>query len=80
MIVVGVSDAQRIHVLYRGHVSFDHGGVRLEPPQADIQLDLFRGQEEVVVDALRKLDLDTLTPLAALNVLASLRARLEGME
>ena len=44
------------------------------------QLDLFRGQEEVVVDALRKLDLDALTPLAALNVLASLRARLEGAE
>jgi hypothetical protein len=45
-----------------------------------VQLDLFRGQEEVVVDALRTLDLDALTPLAALNVLASLRARLEGVE
>ena len=35
---------------------------------------------QLVVDALRRLDLDTLTPLAALNILASLRARLEGME
>lgn len=55
----------------------EHAGA---PPAADVQLDLFRGQEEVVVDALRRLDLDTLTPLAALNVLASLRARLEGPE
>ena len=43
-----------------------------------MQLDLFRGQEEVVLDALRKLELDGMTPLAALNVLASLRARLLG--
>ncbi len=55
----------------------EHAGA---PPASDVQLDLFRGQEEVVVDALRRLDLDTLTPLAALNVLASLRARLEGTE
>ena len=55
----------------------EHAGA---PPPTDVQLDLFRGQEEVVVDALRRLDLDTLTPLAALNVLASLRARLEGSE
>ncbi len=55
----------------------EHAG---SPPASDVQLDLFRGQEEVVVDALRRLDLDTLTPLAALNVLASLRARLEGAE
>ncbi|HYN44121.1 MAG TPA: DNA mismatch repair protein MutS [Thermoanaerobaculia bacterium] len=55
----------------------EHAGA---PPPTDVQLDLFRGQEGVVVDALRRLDLDTLTPLAALNVLASLRARLEGTE
>jgi DNA mismatch repair protein MutS len=55
----------------------EHAGA---PPPPDVQLDLFRGQEEVVVDALRRLDLDTLTPLAALNLLASLRARLEGLE
>lgn len=55
----------------------EHAGA---PPLADVQLDLFRGQEELVVDTLRRLDLDTLTPLAALNVLASLRARLEGRE
>jgi DNA mismatch repair protein MutS len=55
----------------------EHAGA---PPPTDVQLDLFRGQEDVVVDALRRLDLDTLTPLAALNVLASLRARLEGSE
>lgn len=53
----------------------EHAGA---PAPAEVQLDLFRGQEEVVVDALRRLDLDSLTPLAALNVLASLRARLEG--
>ena len=47
---------------------------------AETQLDLFRGQEEVVVDALRKVDVESLTPLAALNILASLKARLEGLE
>lgn len=55
----------------------EHAGA---PPASDVQLDLFRGQEEIVIDALRRLDLDTLTPLAALNTLASLRARLEGTE
>jgi len=50
------------------------------PAPSESQLDLFRGQEEVVVDALRRVDVESLTPLAALNLLASLRARLEGLE
>ena len=41
------------------------------------QLDLFRGQGEVVLDALRRLEIDSITPLSALNLLASFRARLE---
>ena len=50
------------------------------PAPSETQLDLFRGQEEVVVEALRRVDVESLTPLAALNLLASLRARLEGLE
>jgi len=45
-------------------------------PPRETQLDLFGGQEDVVLDALRKVDVDRMTPLVALNVLASLKARL----
>ena len=44
------------------------------------QLDLFRGQGELVLDALSRVDVDHLTPLAALQLLASLRHRLRGEE
>ncbi len=74
--ILGNLERQQLDVGGRPRLA-EHAGA---PPPSDVQLDLFRGQEEVVVDALRKLDLDSLTPLAALNVLASLRARLEGVE
>ena len=50
------------------------------PAPSEAQLDLFRGQEEVVVDALRRGDGESLTPLAALHLLAPPPARLEGLE
>ena len=34
-----------------------------EPEPAETQLDLFRGQGELILDAIRKLDLDRMTPL-----------------
>ncbi len=40
------------------------------------QLALFSGTEEMVVELLREVDLDRMTPLAALNFLSSLRERL----
>jgi len=49
-----------------------------EPAPKEVQLDLFRGQGEVVLDAIGKLDVDAMTPLVALNLLASFRARLRG--
>ncbi len=42
------------------------------------QLLLFSGSEELVLEKLREADLDRLTPLAALSLLASLRERLKG--
>ncbi len=47
-------------------------------PEGAMQLDLFRGQGELVLDSIGKLDLEGLTPLAALNLLASFQARLRG--
>ncbi len=46
-------------------------------PGAD-QLQLFAPPEEVVASVLREVDLERLSPLAALNLLHSLRARLRG--
>jgi DNA mismatch repair protein MutS len=48
-----------------------------ESPGPD-QLGLFAGADEVVVSLLQEVDLDRLTPLAALNLLASLKERLRG--
>jgi DNA mismatch repair protein MutS len=42
------------------------------------QLRLFTGQDEAVLDELRRSDLDGLTPLAALTLLAALKRRLSG--
>jgi len=44
------------------------------------QLSLFAGQEDRVVSELRKLDLDRLTPLEALQILTDLKRSLEGGE
>ena len=53
----------------------EHAG---EPRPKDEQLDLFRGQGELVLDALAKLDIENMTPLVALNMLATFRHRLKG--
>ena len=53
----------------------EHAG---EAPPKEVQLDLFRGQGELVLDTLGKLDVDALTPLAALNLVATLQHRLRG--
>ncbi len=42
------------------------------------QMDLFRPAAEEVADRLRRLDLDQLTPLEALNLLAALQRRVQG--
>jgi DNA mismatch repair protein MutS len=46
------------------------------PPPASGQLALFARPEDVVADVLRELDLERLTPLAALNLLQTLKGRL----
>jgi len=74
--ILGNLEKQQLDVGGRPRLA-EHAGA---PPPAEVQLDLFRGQEEVVLDALRRVDPDALTPLAALNVLASLKARLLGGE
>ncbi len=52
-------------------------GEREPPPEAGSeQLPLFTPAEEIVARILRELDLDEVTPLAALNLLHSLRTRL----
>jgi DNA mismatch repair protein MutS len=51
-----------------------------DPLPKELQLDLFRGQEEVVLDAVGKADIEQMTPLAALNLLASLQHRLRGAD
>jgi len=55
----------------------EHAG---EPALKDTQLDLFRGQGELVLDAVAKLDIDRMTPLAALQLLATFQHRLRGEE
>ncbi|MEO6325652.1 MAG: DNA mismatch repair protein MutS, partial [Thermoanaerobaculia bacterium] len=49
-----------------------------EPAPSVVQLDLFRGQGELVLDTIGKLEIDRMTPLSALNVLSTLQARLRG--
>ncbi len=72
--ILGNLEKQQLDVGGRPRLA-EHAGA---PPPAEVQLDLFRGQADVVVDALRRVDVESLTPLAALNLLAALRARLEG--
>jgi DNA mismatch repair protein MutS len=47
-----------------------------EAPAAGRQLRLFSGADDGVLDELRKLELDALTPLQALALLAELQKRL----
>jgi hypothetical protein len=41
------------------------------------QLDLFRAPSDQLAETLRQLDLDGLTPIEALNLLAELRAKVD---
>jgi DNA mismatch repair protein MutS len=59
----------------RGEPSTSSGAA---PGNGADQLHLFAPPDEMVVSILRQVDLDQLSPLAALNLLVSLRARLEG--
>lgn len=43
-----------------------------------LQLDIFAAQERQLAEALRKLDLDNLTPLQALNKLSELKKKVDG--
>ncbi|HEV7515154.1 MAG TPA: DNA mismatch repair protein MutS [Thermoanaerobaculia bacterium] len=52
------------------------GSTPMPEPEAPDQLTLFAPPEQVVATILRDADLDQLTPLAALNLLHSLRSRL----
>jgi DNA mismatch repair protein MutS len=74
--ILGNLERQQMDVGGRPRLA-EHAG---EPPPRDAQLDLFRGQGELVLDALGRIDVDQLTPLAALQLLASLQHRLRGEE
>jgi DNA mismatch repair protein MutS len=74
--ILGNLERQQMDVGGRPRLA-EHAG---EPPQRDAQLDLFRGQGELVLDAIGRVDVDELTPLAALQLLASLQHRLRGEE
>ena len=74
--ILGNLERQQIDVGGRPRLA-EHAG---EPPAGPAQLDLFRGQGELVLDALGRVDIDQLTPLAALQLLASLQHRLRGEE
>jgi DNA mismatch repair protein MutS len=52
------------------------GGALVPEPEPPDQLSLFAPPEQVVATILRDADLDQLTPLAALNLLHSLKSRL----
>jgi DNA mismatch repair protein MutS len=58
-----------------GHPRIAEGGPPVEGPA---QLGLFHGADELVLRLLREVAIDDLSPLAALNLLASLRDRLDG--
>ena len=74
--ILGNLERQQMDVGGRPRLA-EHAG---EPPPQNAQLDLFRGQGELVLDAIGRVDVDALTPLAALQLLASLQHRLRGEE
>ncbi len=59
-----------------GRPTLAKGERQPEPEAGTAQLPLFTPPEEIVAGILRDLDLDEMTPLAALNLLHSLRTRL----
>jgi DNA mismatch repair protein MutS len=72
--VLGNLERQQLDVGGRPKLA-EHAG---EPPPKDLQLGLFADHGELVLDTLGKADLESMTPLAALNLLASLQHRLRG--
>jgi DNA mismatch repair protein MutS len=64
---------ERNHVGERGPVAPSAGGIAGAPP-AD-QLALFAGAPDPLVEEIRRIDLNQLTPLEALNKLAELQRR-----
>jgi len=72
--ILGNLEKQQLDVGGRPRLA-EHEGA---PPPRDTQLDLFRGQGELVLDAIGKADVDGMTPLAALQLLATLQHRLKG--
>jgi DNA mismatch repair protein MutS len=72
--VLGNLERQQLDVGGRPKIA-EHAG---EPPAKDVQLGLFADNGELVLDTLGKADLEAMTPLAALNLLASLQHRLRG--
>jgi DNA mismatch repair protein MutS len=57
-----------------GRPRLAHGGETA--PEAGRQLDLFAGQDQVVLEELKRTDLERLTPIEALTLLAELQRRL----
>ena len=67
--ILGNLERQQLDVGGRPRLAEHAGG----PPPKDTQLDLFRGQGELVLDTIGKADIDSMTPLAALQLLATLQ-------
>ena len=72
--ILGNLERQQLDVGGRP-VLAEHAGA---PPQKDTQLDLFRGQGELVLDTIGKADVDSMTPLAALQLARLAAASAEG--
>jgi DNA mismatch repair protein MutS len=72
--ILGNLERQQLDVGGRPRLA-EHAG---EPRPKDEQLDLFHGQGDLVLDAIGKLDIESTTPLVALNLLATFRHRLRG--
>ncbi|MGA7993201.1 MAG: DNA mismatch repair protein MutS, partial [Thermoanaerobaculia bacterium] len=72
--ILGNLERQQLDVGGRPRLA-EHAGA---PAPKNTQLDLFRGQGELVLDTIGKADVDHMTPLAALQLLATLQHRLRG--
>ncbi len=72
--ILGNLERQQLDVGGRPRLA-EHAGA---PAPKEMQLDLFRGQGELILDTIGKVDLESTTPLVALNLLASFQHRLRG--
>jgi DNA mismatch repair protein MutS len=68
-------EKQELDATGRPRVAASRDSMSGEPPA---QLGLFRAADDLVLDILRQADLQQLSPIAALNLLHTLRGRLEG--